>query len=260
MSDIDNNWYLSFDCATKTFAFSLIYIDFTKFIIDKEKLYLQYKNLKERLTKIELYYLSVKSSNLTNIIVVKLTKLVKNISDDIHKLDAETRQYINLADGETVDLFPDKYDKDISTVERIKATAKYVKSRIEPSIAKNIKTNKYKVIIEFQMGSNAKSRMISSALIALFADYEVILVGPSLKNKVSLRENSRYCYFIENRSTSYNANKAHTKYNFKLLEEVFGTKIPVSSTADRGHIADSVMQVIGYLLYGLDKKIAVTMF
>ena len=51
------------------------------------------------------------------------------------------------------------------------------------------------------------------------------------------------------------SNKAHAKYNFALVEELFGTKIPLTTPASlRGHIADSFMQVLGYLIYGPDEK------
>ena len=118
------------------------------------------------------------------------------------------------------------------------------------SIAKHVK-GPLEVVIEFQEGVNAKSRMVVPALVALFADYKVYLVGPSLKNKIYLTEKGRYCYFVEKYAKSYDANKAHAKYNFAVLEERSGTQIPITKPPSlRGHIADSCLQILGHLSYG----------
>jgi len=111
------------------------------------------------------------------------------------------------------------------------------------------------------MGPNAKARAVAAALIALFAEEDVIIVGPTLKNKIATCEEGRYCYFAERYKTSYSANKAHAIYNFAKLEETFGTSIsPTAPASLRGHIADSFMQVIGYLVHGPDEKMAAQCF
>ena len=42
----------------------------------------------------------------------------------------------------------------------------------------------------------------------------------------------------------------HAKYNFHKIEDIFQSNIPYTKKTDRGHIADSFMQVLGYLIYG----------
>jgi hypothetical protein len=91
--------------------------------------------------------------------------------------------------------------------------------------------------------------MISSALIALFSSYVVRLIHPSLKNKVYTCEDGKHKHFIKKYSSLYTANKEHSKYNFFIIEKIFSSSIPLTNKNDRGHIADSFMQVLGYLLY-----------
>ena len=161
-------WYLGFDCATKTFAFSLSWIDIEA-----------YRVARERLTKQLCIIQKLMASTNAQSQSQKLISLLES-------MDKETKSFINIADGEVVDFFPGQADDDIHTVERIRAVVKYVASRIRPSIANVVPAGeKLHVVVEFQMGSNAKARTVSSALIALFAEDDVILVGPSLKNKIA---------------------------------------------------------------------------
>ena len=91
--------------------------------------------------------------------------------------------------------------------------------------------------------------MIFAALIAVFADYDVKLVNPSLKNKIHFSEEGKHKHFIKKYSQLYSANKAHTKYNFEQIERIFGTNIKKSTNTERGHIADSFMQILGKLYF-----------
>jgi len=238
-------WYLGFDCATKTFAFNISYIDIDTFIANKKKYYTQYNAIREVLSRVKLL---IEDKN-----VSMALKLINEIIPTISALDNEITSLIRIIDGETIDLFPNRNDNTISTVERIKAVSQYIKLRVVPKLITI--TEPLRVVIEFQMGPNAKARAISAALVAIFADNDVIIVGPTLKNKVYTCEEGKYCYFAEKYSTSYGANKAHAKYNFANIEKVFGTKIPVTRPESlRGHIADSFMQIIGHIIYGPSEK------
>lgn len=215
--------YLSFDCATKTFAFSLSHVS-----LDTSRVRMRIDIIAELLRREE-------------IDISTLSSMVDAAAEDADQL-------IQLLDGETTDLFPGVPDDSIDSVDRIKAVARYVNSRIIPALP-----SKPIVIIEYQMGPNSRSREVASALIALFADYEVVVVGPSLKNRVAFSAEGRYSNFTSRYKTTYAANKAHAKFNFALVEAVFGSKIKNVSPALKGHIADSFMQVIGYLV--LSKKV-----
>ena len=226
--------YLSFDCATKSLAFVLAQVNINR------------QSLNESLNELSSFKLtelsSFKLTELSSLTEVKLNLIKSNL--------------INILDGETVDLFPNIPDSDISTVDRIKALVLYVRKRILPELDKLNQFDKFdklnqkiQILIEFQMGANAKARMIFCALIAIFADYDVILVNPSLKNKIYTSEEGKHKHFIKKYSQLYSANKAHAKYNFELIENIFGScpSISKSTSAEKGHIADAFMQILGHI-------------
>ena len=165
-----------------------------------------------------------------------------------------------------VDLAPGRADADVSTVERIQALAKYIAARVRPALAAALAiaqpqaTQSPLIVIEYQMGPNARARAIAAALVAFFAAERVVIVGPSLKNRVSVSPEGQYGHFLQRYSNSYGANKAHALFNFAALERVFGSGIPPTPPARRGHIADSCMQVLGFVLHGADEKDAARMF
>lgn len=253
--EVRPKWHLSFDCATKTLAFSLSYIDFEAYKKSKNRINSSIKAIQEIFNRI----VSFPPESTKTIIVSE--KLIADITIAVKKLDLETRNFIKIIDGDTVDLFPDKKDDDTHTVERIQALARYVTTRIRPILIQKIPAGEhFRIIIEYQ-GINLKTHKISSALIALFADNDIVIVGPTLKNKVFTCEEGKYCYFAERYSNSYYANKIHTKFNFAKLEDAFGTDIAIINPVSlRGHIADSFMQVIGYIIYGADEKNIAQMF
>lgn len=167
--------------------------------------------------------------------------------DEIVALSAELDQYLQVLDGGVEDLFPERADKDIHVVERIKAVAEYVEKQVLPSIKRHSPKN-ITAIIEFQMGPNVQTKAVQSALIALFFRYPTRVVGPSLKNKISLSEEGQYYNFVQKYKNTYSANKAHALHNFLHLERMFGSTIPETKPASRrGHIADSTMQILGML-------------
>ena len=218
---------LSFDCATKSLAFVIAKVNISQ------------QSIQNAISKL---------SDCTTIEQLKQIKL----------------DLIHIIDGEMVDLFPNIHDTDIKTVDRIKALVFYVRNRILPELdklkelkkeeskkeeSKKEESIKLKIFIEFQMSANPKARMIFAALIAIFADYDVILVNPSLKNKIYLAEEGKHKHFIKKYSQLYSANKAHAKYNFMLIEKIFGSpqSIANSSNTNKGHIADAFMQILPVL-------------
>jgi hypothetical protein len=103
------------------------------------------------------------------------------------------------------------------------------------------------VIIEQQM-DNINTNIIASALGALFVKYKCIYISPKLKNKIKLNPEGDISIFRAQHVGSYAANKAHAKYNFAIAEKVFGSTIPHSSATARGHIADSFMQCLAFVI------------
>lgn len=215
-------WFLGFDCATKTFAFSLSRID--------------YIEINRRVREFEIISELLKRTTLQTFF--ENYALVK-------KTNKELRELIQIVDGETVDLFPGVKNDEIDAVSRIKAVVCYVETRILPlliSLDGNLK-----IVIEYQMDINHKTNLVSSALITLFSKYDVVVVGPSLKNKISVCDEGKYENFTEKTISTYIANKQHALFNFQRIENLFGSRI--KRTKLHGHIADSFMQILGYLKY-----------
>jgi hypothetical protein len=236
-------WYLGFDCATKTFGYSLSRIDVPAFLEAKAALR---KKLQALATLLE------RAKTLLPQDIIAARDIIQKASGPVAEADRQTRALLQLVAGGTVDLFPGTADEGVSTVERLRAVVRHVEGVVKPQIAEHVPASEgLMVIIEFQMGANAKARSIAAALVAIFAHYNVALVGPSLKNKIHTCQEGKYCYFAERYRRNYDANKAHAKFNFSKVEEVFGTAIPPTRPpALRGHIADSFMQILGFLAHG----------
>lgn len=226
-------WYLSFDCATKTFAYILIKIKMDQLFIDTHELIKIVKHLEYKLNH-DGY--SVEIENMIN------------------KLDHKTKYAIEILTGNCIDLIPGIANKDIDTVKRVKVVSDYTKNEIYPLI-KDIPMDKLSVLIEFQMSHNTQSKIVSIALLALFSEYELCLVNPSLKNKLCFTEEGRYCYFMEKYKNSYDANKKHALYNYKEFERIFNQKINLSDKL-KGHVADSFMQILGHIMYPMNRDIS----
>lgn len=227
-------FYLGFDCATKTFGFILIELHAEAFRTRREHLYRRLQEVKR--------------------MVKERSADIEELRNAITELEEETSSYLRLLDGETRDLVPDRPDKEIHTIERLRALRAYVGTRVLESVKRNV-TGPLEIAIEFQEGANAKARIISPALAILFlercTDSRVYFVGPSLKNKLHFDEKGQYRNFAAKYIRSYDANKAHAKYNFAVLEQLFGTQVPQTSPPSlRGHIADAALTVLGHLYYG----------
>jgi len=218
-------WYLSFDCATKTFAYVLV--------------------------KIKLNHLFIDVRKVLNLVKILTKKIHCNFSDDmaniLYDIDNKTKYAIEIITGNCIDLIPGIDNNNINTVDRIKIVSKYVKNDIFPFI-NDIPMDKITILIEFQMSYNTQSKIVSIALLTLFSEYTIHLVNPSLKNKIYFTEEGKYYHFIEKYKNSYDANKKHALYNFKEFERIFDQHIDVSDNL-KGHIADSFMQIFGYIMF-----------
>lgn len=228
------DYYLSFDCATKTFAFGLVAVHAGRYRARRTYLRQRQRELAR--------WAAQRPSDPAELALLRAAA---------EELAGETRGYLELLDGETKDLVPGVPDKEIHTVPRVKAVAAYVRGRVAGAVARHVRGGApLDVLIEFQEGPNARSRAVVPALITLFADGKVYLVGPTLKNRMAVTAANRYCFFAEKYAKSYDANKAHAKANFAALEQLFGSRIPAMPAAQRGHVADAVMQILGHLAFG----------
>jgi hypothetical protein len=239
-------WYLSFDCATKTLAFSLMAFDI-------RSLRRRVPDLRRKCAEYSAYLRDLQAQIKTALITPAkplpqvVCENISRVKNAIAAINAELAQYVELVDGETVDLCPGIADKDIHTVPRVQALIPYIESRVMPAVAKHCGGDSIIVLVEFQMGVNAPSRVIASSLITLFIKHDVRIVGPSLKNKISLFDSGKYCFYIEKYTTLYTANKAHTKANLEYFVNTFNCGHVLKTTPKKywGHIADSLCQIFG---------------
>ena len=231
-------WYLSFDCATKSFAWALLRVA-PPGEGDAEKARTAAAALGE-----------------DDALAARL----------IAELEAETRDGFRLAAGGAADLVPGVRDRSIPTVRRIRALMGYLHAVVFPAMAAAGAPGRddplLKVVVEFQMGPNSKANTIKDALVATFFAADVFLVGPALKNaiRVPSRPDLDHCMFVEKYSRPYEANKAHAKtLYFDFIACVFDHDREVLGGVPRkfrADFADSVLQVLGFLLFGDAKKAA----
>jgi hypothetical protein len=238
-----DRWFLSFDCATKSFAFALLRVrDPDPGIVPKA----------------EALAAAVRAGDAPGALAIA------------REMDAETRGYLHLAAGGAVDLVPGKKDKDIPTVERIGAAIAYLRGTVACALAAAAADGcpppdspDLNVAVEFQMGPNAPARTIAVVLLTYFSDANTFMVGPAYKNKLwyPSRPDLRHCFFVERYSSLYTANKNHSKeLYFDHLAPTFGHDrggalegVPVRLRKD---FADCVTQVLGFLAYGDLEKAA----
>lgn len=212
-------YYLSFDCGTKTFAYTFVKINHNYLTLDNIKEFKKIVSFITTQSDITLY------------------------SDILFKIDYIINNTINIIFSNCLDLLPEKNNNEISTIERVKLVSNHIKMHIIPLI-QDIPQDLINVLVEFQMSHNTQSKIISIIILTMFHEYNIELVHPTHKNKISLSENGKLSHFIEKYKTSYNANKQHAIYNFNLFESTFEQYINVSDTL-KGHIADAFMQIIG---------------
>jgi hypothetical protein len=255
----DPKWYLSFDCATKTFAWTLSRIELDAAAVAAVRRRAERLAAAVESAVREEALLAARDGlpQLSGRQYESLEKLIARATKTAAALRARAASWVRIADGATVDLFPGRPDATIGTVERLKAVSAYVRGRVMPSAAalpSAVAPPAPRVLIEYQMGQNPSARAVANALVVLFADHDVWLVGPSLKNTVNF--STPYSAFVGQYRTAYTANKAHAAHNFAEVERLFGTAIPPGPAAARGHMADSFMQALAFVASNYEKNAA----
>jgi len=213
--------FLGFDCGTKSLGYSLVTYN-----------YPLAKKIKERI-------------NLTDCTTISEAR------ERLIELNELSKQLIVMRACGVLDLVPGKKNKDISTVERVRGLINEIRQTINPHVV-DLGDVALNVVVEFQMGINAQSRHIESALIALYADCNVIIISPVLKNKIILPDDpkSNQCYFFEANLSNYVANKKHCVYCFTRISKLFEFELPKLSAHKMRDLADSFMQIWGFLRFG----------
>lgn len=168
---------------------------------------------------------------------------------DHNKLDNDDINCITLKYG-MVDLLNGENDNSISTTQRIKLAADYVRLTILPLI-ENIK--QLTVLVEYQMPQNQKARVISNSIISILyftnPNCHIVIIDPKIKNTVYLSEEGKYYNFVEKYNDQYRANKEHTSFNFNIVIKTLnsvGYKYSIDKK-EISHVADAFFQMIGYI-------------
>jgi hypothetical protein len=246
-------YILSFDVASKSLAISVLHFN--------EKWKSDIDNIKSEFDE-------SKSDNIKNLDAIKTCKLALNYMNDVECILDNMITPIML---DVVDLVPGKKMKDTTVIERTERLAgylsvldSYINQLYKLSRTKN-KTlihapMRIKVLLEYQMGPNDKSRNVGSQILYHYANkntkfkntntmleqmmkaqntkmyqngqiitYDIDIIGPSLKNKINLSDKN-YKHFIEKYAKSYDANKSHSKANFTYWIE----------SKNSGHLAKNI--------------------
>lgn len=235
---------IGIDVATKSLAISIIKYKSNKIV--QEEMNLAIEN-----------YKSYKKTFINN-------KSCKNPDESLNNLLKKYQELLECTNSllcpieilfvDVKDLIPDKKLKDTNILERTNNLRDYLND-IDKKISElNIPIKNLDILIEYQMGPNDKSRVISSQLLYHFSKYSsanIELVGPSLKNSIFFKNNeeSHYSKFLEKYSTNYSANKAHSKYLFLELLKNIGKNEIISNIKKKNidDIADSVLMSISWL-------------
>lgn len=223
---------ISIDTATKSMAVSIIQYN-TEINEQISELYDTYKNDKKLATT-----------------AAELLKLYINLLDNVKFLiDNKIKiHYLNV-----VDLIPGQKVADTDVVFRARQLYTYL-TEIDTILDKLDTSQKKLFLLEYQMGPNIQSNMVSSQLIYHFSKYtdaEINIVGPSLKNKVYIGgDDAKYSNFMEKYKTLYAANKNHSKFNFLRLMDYLGVNGTFENIKKKNidDIADSVIMSLAYYM------------
>lgn len=212
--------FLSFDIASRSLAFTLMNYN-VNFLSEVEKL------------------AKSSDSRLVDMVCLLNSSLVIRLCD-------------------VVDLNQGRTNKEITQLEKTKKL-KEVLTVLTILLCEFKTANPYeeiKVLLEYQMSANYQANAVFNQIFYHFIDFSPITISPCYKNKVFFSEELEYKHFSNKYSTSYAANKAHTKANFLYFLETFNMSHSVQHIKKKNidDAADSFMQVFAYVNYYLKKN------
>lgn len=211
--------FLSFDCATKTFAFVIVAtpIDIAAHLRTCMQ---DYARLQRGVTK------------------AKCQAFLRR-----------WRALIRLFVARTDDLAPGRADNSVHTVERVRLIMHHVRECVDPALdavrqrlCAAGEVPRVHIIIEFQMGQNPAARAAAHALCAHYCDHDTTIVGPAWKNTISFGPECDYSVFAAKYAQP---NKQHTVANYIAAQRLFdfgphaNDRITVGKSE---HVADAFAQ------------------
>jgi hypothetical protein len=239
---MSREYFLSFDAATKTLAFVLLSIDRGAAAALRER------------TETLKYIRAQLQPALECGYTPELEAVIDALATEADAIAAESGDLVTLHAGDVSDLFPDRADKSITEQERIRAVRDYVDALVRPAVESlalpaDSAFERVRVLIEYQMSSNFKSRSVATTLAALLIDHSVTFVMPILKNRIFFAPDLHYGLIAKKYKTTYAANKRHAVLNTQLLAELFGLQLNTRKGL-LSHISDAIMQVFGQIKFG----------
>jgi hypothetical protein len=262
-------YILSFDVASKSLAVSLIlFNDLYKLEIDT--IIINMNNIQQL----------IKSINLTTS-YDEIWKILSDLKCLLLKYNFIVDNFATPIFMDVVDLIPGKKLKDTTVITRSNRLKSYL-YYIDKLIYTELKNNSYdvsipiKVLLEYQMGPNDKSRNVCSQILFNYSKndniefksfnfqhitiseksdliYSTEIVGPSLKNKINLDKDKDHQFFLTKYANNYDANKKHSSHNFltwvkkKSIENMI-KDIPKKNIDD---IADSVIMALAWFKFNI---------
>jgi hypothetical protein len=248
-------YIVSYDVASKSLAVAIIYFN---------------ENWKEELQHIRKLFADETDKHQTP---EELCRSAIKYLDMVYVVISTVMEPIIL---DVVDIIPGKKIKDTTVTERSNRLSGYLNmmdSVIDPLYNSEKNTHGIKtpiqVLVEYQMGPNDKSRNVGSQILYHYSTpnvefcsanfvsdlytpinkYRVAIVGPSLKNKICLCTGGRLSEFIPLYAKNYDANKAHSKFNFLgwLKKQNMTHLIKNIKPKNLDDIADACNQAIAWL-------------
>jgi|SRR5581483_5098634 len=224
--------FLGFDCANRSFAYSLVRINV--FI---------HKNLELLADKFQDFTTRLGGTDEAASAILQCGEAYAQFMAMVQQTRALTATWLIVEKCGVIDMLGTK----------VESTDKLFRARCLKTTLDNIAVGvgrDDKIIIEDQPASvNVKSSSVADQLCLYFADYDVELISPTWKNKLCFREGLDYATFRGRVSTSYAANKRHSKENFLYLLRVLEQEkwlLTVDPTC-YDDLADSCMQIIAYV-------------
>jgi hypothetical protein len=241
---------ISFDIASKSLALSIIIFN-EKWKDDLENINHSFKNCDPDMGAVE---------------------FCKHALAHIDQIENLVDELIVPVLFDVVDLIPGKKVKETTPVLRAARLSAYINMIDDIYLSDVDPTEQQKILLEYQMGPNDKSRCVcsqilyhysgrsfsefktthkhdASKIISATTTYDIEIVGPSLKNKINLDKVKNLQYFLQKYAKSYDANKKHSVAN--LLKWTATKKvshmlenIPKPNLDD---IADSVNMTLAWL-------------
>ena len=151
----------------------------------------------------------------TDILDKTIIQTCQKILIFLDKLEDLLNNLIKLIFIDVVDLIPNQKVKNTTPIERALKLKEYLYKLDNDH--KHILTDNCKILLEYQMGPNDKSRTIFSQILYHYSDISVTknieIVGPSLKNKININKNTSFGDFYKKYTKTYDANKKHSICN-----------------------------------------------